>query len=142
MSLSLHNLKKAEGSTKRKKRLGRGNSSGHGTYSTRGIKGQRSRSGGKGGLKRLGLKQLIMSTPKKRGFKSARPKNQVISLDDLNNNFKDGETVNPKKLLSLGLINSDRTPVKILGGGGELKVKGLKIDGIKISKSVEKKITK
>lgn len=141
MSLSLHNLKKAEGSTKRRKRVGRGNSSGHGTYCTRGLKGQRSRSGGKGGLKRLGLKSLIIATPKKRGFKSAKPKNQVITLSDLSNNFKDGELVNPKKLLSLGLINNDRLPVKILNSG-ELKIKGLKIEGVKISKSVEKKLNK
>ncbi|MFA6254919.1 MAG: hypothetical protein WC675_02675 [Patescibacteria group bacterium] len=52
--LTLHNLKVNKKARKKSKRVGRGNASGHGTYSTRGLKGQKSRSGGKGGLKRRG----------------------------------------------------------------------------------------
>ncbi len=141
MSISLHNLKRAKGAAKSRKRVGRGNSSGHGTYSTRGLKGQRSRSGGKGGLKRLGLKQLILATPKKRGFKSGKPKNQIINLADINNNFKDGALISPQTLLASKLINDDKLPIKILGQG-ELKLKNLKFEGVKMSKSVEGKIKK
>jgi large subunit ribosomal protein L15 len=54
--LTLNSIKKAKGSAKGRKRVGRGNASGHGTYSTRGLKGQKSRSG-VSGLKRLGMKQ-------------------------------------------------------------------------------------
>jgi large subunit ribosomal protein L15 len=141
MSLGLHNLKASSGSTKKKKRVGRGNSSGHGTYSTRGIKGQRSRSGGKGGLKRLGLKQVILATPKRKGFTSNRPKNQTVNLSELNNNFKDGASINPQSLLRAGLIKDATASVKILGNG-ELKLKKLKFEDVKMSKVVLEKTGK
>jgi len=105
MSLSLHTIKPAKGSTKKRKRVGRGNASGHGTYSTRGIKGQKARSG-VSNLKRLGMKMTLMRTPKKRGFKSLKPKDQVLNLTDINKNFKDGDTINPKILLKKGLIDT------------------------------------
>ena len=57
--LTLHNLKSKKGVRKKKRRLGRGNSSGRGTYCGRGQKGQRSRSGGKKGLKLKGFKQSL-----------------------------------------------------------------------------------
>jgi len=69
MALQAQQLKPATGSTKKRKRVGRGNSSGHGTYSTRGLKGQKSRSG-VSGLKRLGMRQVLLRTPKYKGFKS------------------------------------------------------------------------
>ncbi len=141
MTLSLHNLKVSKGATKKRKRVGRGNSSGHGTYSTRGLKGQRSRSGGKSGLKRLGLKQVILATPKKRGFTSNRPKNQAVNLSDLNDKFKDGDLVNPQALLKAGLIKDMTAPVKILGTG-ELKVKKLKFEDVKMSKRSEEQLGK
>jgi len=136
MSLSLHNIKPSEGSTKKKKRVGRGNASGHGTYSCRGLKGQKSRTGsGKGRLKRLGLKMTLARIPKKRGFKSLQPKNQVVNLVDINKNFKDGETVNLKTLLQRGLIDNTEVRVKILGNG-KLSVKNLKFEGVKMSETV------
>ena len=139
MSLSLHTIKPAKGAVKKKKRIGRGNASGSGTYSGRGLKGQRSRSGGKSGLKRLGMKIMLKTIPKKRGFKSAKPKNQVVNLVDLNKNFKDGDAVNPKSLLKQGLIGKITLPVKILGNG-ELTVKELKFSGVKMSESVKSKL--
>ncbi len=71
--LTLHNLKKSKGITK-SKRLGRGNSSGVGTYSTRGMKGQRSRSGGKSGLIARSINSYLLRIPKVKGFKSFKPK--------------------------------------------------------------------
>jgi len=139
MALSLHTIKPAKGSTKKRKRVGRGNASGHGTYSGRGQKGQRSRSGGKSGLKRKGMKQILLQTPKLRGFKSDKPKNQPVNLSDLNKNFKDGAKINPNALLKLRLIDTIKEPVKILGKG-ELKIKNLEFSNVKISKSVEEQI--
>ena len=136
-SLSLNTIKPAKGATKKKKRVGRGNASGHGTYSTRGLKGQKSRSGASG-LKRIGMRQMIRRIPKTRGFKSLNQDNKIVNLSDLNKYFKDGEIVSPKTLLNKGLIDTIKLPVKILGKG-ELTVKNLKFEGVKLSKTVEEK---
>lgn len=140
MSLSQNNLKPAKGATKKRKRIGRGNASGQGTYAGKGLKGQRSRSG-VSGLKRLGMKKQLLQIPKVRGFKSLKPDNQVVNLTDLTNNFKDGEKVNPKTLVKKGLINTTKSPVKVLGKG-ELKVKNLEFSDVKMSKTVEEAVKK
>ena len=67
--LTLHNLTINKKSRKNPKRLGRGNASGHGTYSTRGQKGQKARSGGSKGLRRWALVQQLRSKPKIGGFR-------------------------------------------------------------------------
>ncbi|MDD5290667.1 MAG: 50S ribosomal protein L15 [Patescibacteria group bacterium] len=138
MPLSLHTISPNRGAKKRRKRVGRGNASGHGTYSTRGQKGQKSRAG-VSGLKRLGMKKQLLQTPKVRGFKSKKPKSQVISLREINDNFKDGAVITPKSLLAKRLIGTIKLPVKILGGG-ELKIKNVKFEGIKVSGSVEEQL--
>jgi large subunit ribosomal protein L15 len=66
MTINLSELRSSKNQKKRK-RVGRGNGSGRGTYSGRGQKGQRSRSGGKKGLKVKGLKTFIAQTPKRKG---------------------------------------------------------------------------
>jgi large subunit ribosomal protein L15 len=114
MSLSLSNLYPSIGSKKNKKRIGRGNASGTGTYAGRGLKGQRSRSGGKGGLKLRGLKAMMLSTPKLDGFKSHYPKNQVVKLSQLDQNFKAGDVINAAVLAEKGMIKSVKLPIKIL----------------------------
>ncbi len=141
MSLSLHTIKSAKGAIKRRKRIGRGNASGHGSYSTRGLKGQRSRSGGRNKLKRLGFKQILLATPKSRGFKSGKPKNQAVNLMDLNGSFSDGAIVNLKSLLKAGLIRTTAEPIKILGQG-ELKLKNLQFNGVKMSASAKAQVEK
>ena len=113
--LGIHNL--TIKSKRRAKRVGRGNGSGRGTYSGRGLKGQRARSGGRGGLKRKGLMQMLRSKPKVGGFKSKKPKFETINLDDLQKHFEAGDKVDAKKLLSKGLILAPRPGVKILGAG-------------------------
>ncbi len=120
--LRLDNLKIDGSSRRRKKRVGRGNSSGRGTYSSRGIKGQRSRSGGKRGLKRRGLKDLLRNKPKIGGFKSLKPKMLTVNIYQLDKYFSDGESVNAKKLISKNIVKSDRPGIKILGSG-QLKKK-------------------
>ena len=131
MVLSLNTIKPGDGATKKRKRVGRGNSSGHGTYSTKGMKGQRARAG-VSNLKRLGMRQLILRTPKERGFKSLQEKYQVVNLSDLNKVYKEGEEVNTKTLIEKGLIKASKGAVKLLANG-ELTVKGLKVGDIKMS---------
>ncbi len=111
--LDLHYLRATE--RKKAKRVGRGNASGRGTYSGRGLKGQRSRSGGRSGLKRRGLSQLLRNKPKLGGFKSPHAKPEVINLVTLEKFFEAGELINPKKLLSKGLVKTLKNGVKILG---------------------------
>ncbi len=135
--LSLHTITKAKGSSQKKKRVGRGNASGRGTYSTRGLKGQKSRSG-VSGLKRMGLKKQLLQIPKARGFKSMRVKNQIVSIKDINANFKDGEVVSAKALSEKKLISSSSLPVKVLGKE-KLTVK-VKFEKIKMSASVQKQL--
>ena len=141
MPLSLHTIRPARGSAKNKKRIGRGNASGHGSYSTRGQKGQRSRSGGRNKLKRLGFKQILAATPKNRGFKSGRPKNQVVNLKDLNDNFSAGAKINAVSLVKAGLARTVKEKIKILGQG-ELILKNLEFEGVKLSDSVKLQIEK
>ena len=117
MELSLSNLKPAPGSRKNKKRVGRGSASGHGGYSGRGQKGQRARAGGKGGLKRRGLKQLLKSKPKIGGFRSLRPKLVTVNINQLEKYFQSGEFIDGKKLIARNLIKTSKPGVKILGEG-------------------------
>ena len=136
--LSLHSITKSHGSAKKIKRVGRGNSSGHGTYSTRGLKGQKSRSG-VSGLKRLGLKKQLLQIPKLRGFKSLQAKNQTVSVKSLNLLFKDGEVVTPALLVERGLVSSINTPIKVLGKE-KLTVKVKLEKNLKMSASVKEQL--
>ena len=143
MSLSLHTIKKPKGAAKKRKRIGRGNAAGTGTYSGRGQKGQRSRSGvSRLKLKKIGAKRgrsAWRGVPKLRGFKSQKPKNQVVKVADINKNFKDKETVSPKSLFKKELIAKIKLPVKILGKE-KLTVKSLKFDNVKMSESVKNNV--
>lgn len=136
MTFELHNLKSA--GTKRRKRVGRGNGSGHGTYSTRGQKGQRARSGGRAGLQQRSFKTILSHLPKNRGFKSLRDKNQTVNLQMLNDAFNDNEQVTPRLLVKRGLV-ADLTPtIKILGQG-DLKKK-LAVKNCLVSMAAKTKI--
>jgi len=105
-------------SIKKRKRVGRGNGSGHGTTSGRGTKGQLSRSGGK---TRIGFEggqmPLQRRLPHLKGFKNTRKKiNNVINVWQLEK-FKDGSVVDYDFLKKNGLIMKKSNPVKILGNG-------------------------
>jgi len=111
-------LSPALGSRKERKRVGRGNGSGHGTYSGRGSKGQKSRSGFrmKPGFEG-GQLPLIRRLPRKRGFTNLfRVEYSVVNLDKLSL-FEAGSEVTPESLLAAGVVKSLRYPVKILAGG-------------------------
>ena len=114
--LTLHNLQKSKGKIKRK-RVGRGNSSGMGTYSTRGLKGQRSRSGGKSGLISRSIKSYLLRIPKSKGFKSFKSNYEIINIKDLQKHFNDGDVINARSLIKLGLIKTIKNGVKILSVG-------------------------
>lgn len=139
MSLQINTIKPNKKASKKRKRVGRGNSSGHGTYSCRGLKGQKSRSG-VSNLKRIGMKQILQRIPKSRGFKSSKPKSQIVNISLINANFKDNDIINPRNLLTKGLIDNLKISVKILGNG-KLSLKGIKFEGVKMSESVKKQIS-
>jgi len=140
MTISLHNVKADKALHKTRKRVGRGNASGHGSYSTRGVKGQKARSG-VSGLKRLGMKQQLLSIPKTRGFKSHFTKDQVVNLGQINKVFKDGQNVTPMALARLNLVDKPSAVVKILAQG-ELTVKNLTFKDFKMSESAKEAIIK
>lgn len=114
MSINLSNIAPAKGATKKRKEVGRGGK--RGTYSGRGIKGQRARSG-VSGLKILGLRQMLLATPKARGFKSIYPKLKAINISLLEKYFDSGEVVDYKKLLNKKIIDKKDKHYKILGEG-------------------------
>ena len=111
-------LSPAPGSKKSRKRVGRGDGSGHGTYSGRGCKGQKSRSGGK--MSRGfegGQLPLIKRLPQKRGFVNIfRTEYSVVNISKLNM-FEAGSEVTPERLVAVGVVKSLRHPIKILGDG-------------------------
>lgn len=111
MILSLSNLKNKK---RARKVLGRGNGSGHGTFSGRGSKGQRARSGGKKGLKRKGFRQNLLNIPKMKGMHRFWPKAQIVKLLEVERFFDAGDKVTPGTLLEKGLIQTLEVPVKIL----------------------------
>lgn len=141
MTISQNTIKPAIGAAKKRKRVGRGNASGHGTYSTRGLKGQKSRSGGKKGLNRMSIKKMLQHIPKNRGFKSDKPKNQVVEIASLNNKFKDGAKINPTGLEKAGLVDLTQGPVKLVGKS-ELKLKYLAFENVAMSGSVKEQVEK
>ncbi|MCF7860303.1 50S ribosomal protein L15 [Patescibacteria group bacterium] len=136
--LSLNNIKRATGATHKRKRVGRGDASGHGTYSTRGQKGQRSRAG-VSNLKRLGMRQQLLQTPKLRGFTSLKPKNQIVAVSVINKEFKDGDIVSPSTLFAKDLIKDASARVKVLGK--EKLTAKVKFEKILMSASVKDQIS-
>lgn len=132
-------LKPPLGATQNRKRIGRGDGSGHGTYSGRGCKGQKARSGG--GV-RLGFEggqlPLIKRLPQKRGFTNIfKTEYNIVNVGKLAI-FPPGTEVTPKELLQAGLISTPDHPTKILGQGDIPHP--LLISASKFSSSAEKKI--
>lgn len=115
--MRIHELKPAEGSTHRRKRVGRGTGSGFGKTSGRGHKGQGARSGGgKGAYFEGGQTPLVRQLPK-RGFTNVFQKVYAeVKLNDLNR-FAPGTVVTPELLMESGLVNKVNDGIKILGNG-------------------------
>ena len=122
--MKLHTLKPAEGSTKAKKRVGRGQGSGHGGTSTRGHKGAKSRSGYKSKIGFEGGQMPLQRRVPKYGFKNInRVEYKGINLDTLQVIVEKHKlkTVTPETIVENGLVNK-KDLIKILGRG-ELKTK-------------------
>ena len=139
--MNLSNLKPRPGSRRRVKRLGCGESSGHGKTCGKGHKGQKARSGGSIRLGFEGGQMPLIRRIPKRGFNNAVFKTEyaVVNLGDLND-FADGATVDEAALLEAGLIRKPFHGVKILGSG-TLKKK-LTIVATKASESARTAIEK
>lgn len=138
--MKLHELKPAQGSTKTRKRVGRGNGSGLGNTAGRGHKGQKSRSGG--GVRpgfEGGQMPLIRRLPK-RGFTNIfRKEYTVINVSDLEQRFESGDEVTIEALFEVGLVNKVLDGVKVLGDGELTKPLTVKVQ--KVSKTAAEKIT-
>jgi large subunit ribosomal protein L15 len=118
MSIGADELRPNPGATHAKKRVGRGNGSGHGTYSGRGLKGQKSRSGKnvrntfEGGQMPLARRMHVL-----RGFNNKwRVAYQPVNLAALDR-FDDGAEVTPEVLRTAGILKHLNDPVKVLGEG-------------------------
>jgi len=135
--MQIHQIR--EKFAKRKRRVGRGGKKG--TYSGRGMKGQKSRSGAHiNPIFEGGRSTLIEHLPKKRGFKSIFSKNQIVSLEKIEKHFKVGDEVSPLSLHQKGLVSKMKMPVKILGSH-EI-AKKISVRGCLVSKSARDKIEK
>ncbi|MBI4056261.1 MAG: 50S ribosomal protein L15 [Elusimicrobia bacterium] len=115
--MALNNLSPQPGSRKKHKRIGCGEGSGHGGSATRGMKGQRSRSGdGKMIGFEGGQMPLLRRIPKQGFFNPFSMEYQIVNLQDLERVFKVGEVVTPEALKERGLVHG-QGPVKVLGQG-------------------------
>jgi large subunit ribosomal protein L15 len=139
--MRLHNFRPRLGSRHRVKRLGCGESSGHGKTSGKGHKGQKARSGGSIRLGFEGGQMPLIRRLPKRGFNNAAfHKNYaIVNLDDLNE-FKAGTVVSEQLLRESKLVRGHFVGIKILGDG-ELK-HGLTVEADKVSAAAREKIEK
>src|SRR5882672_782370 len=139
--MRLHNLQPRPGSRHRTKRLGCGESSGHGKTSGKGHKGQKARSGGSIRLGFEGGQMPLIRRLPKRGLNNAafHKHYAVVNVSDLNA-FKAGTVVNEQRLREANLVRGHFVGIKILGEG-ELK-HDLEVQADKISATAREKIEK
>jgi len=138
--VKLGEIKVPQGAVKRRKIVGRGPGSGHGKTSTRGQKGQRSRSGAHIHVEFEGGQMPLIRRVPKRGFTSRFKKvSQVVNLSGLSS-FKENSVVTPVELYKEGVIKDEKAAVKILGDG-EIS-KALTVKAQAFSTSAAEKIAK
>jgi len=113
----LSSLKPPEGSRKKRKRIGRGDGSGHGGTSTKGHKGQNARSGGKVRPGFEGGQMPLSRRLPKRGFRNPFRTNIVIINIDQLKRFPEGSIIDKDALLEAGLVNRIGDGIKVLGKG-------------------------
>ena len=133
--MQLHQLKPIH-KNKNRKRIGRGGK--RGTYSGRGLKGQKSRAG-----RRIkpATREMLSRLPKLRGvkFRTLKPKAKIINLGDLERKLE-GDIIDRRVLIESGLIKKSDEEIKILSEG-EL-TRAFKVSGFKVSKKAREKIEK
>jgi large subunit ribosomal protein L15 len=146
-ALGLHSLGPAKGAKRDRKRIGRGHGSGHGKTSGRGHKGYGSRAGAKdrarfeGGQNPIHMRMRKLRGPNKKmsmPFEPFRTHTQPVNLDDLDQRFDSGASVDLEALYAAGLATRKGIPVKVLGRG-ELS-KPLTVHAHKFSKTARERI--
>ena len=136
--MKLHELKPAEGSRKPRRRVGRGIGSGMGKTSTRGTKGQFSRTGGGTRPGFEGGQMPLYRRLPKRGFKNTFAKKYAeVNVEQLNC-FDNGAVVDPAALIKAGILKNVLDGVRVLGNG-EL-TKSLTVQAQGFTKSAQQKI--
>jgi large subunit ribosomal protein L15 len=129
------------GSRKHRKIVGRGDGSGHGSFSGRGCKGQKSRSGfqRRPAFDVGGVMPALLRLPMKRGFTNIfRVEFETVNLGQLDACFSAGATVTPAEMFAAGLIDAVAKPVKVLSDGA--LTHGLNITATKFSAAARAKI--
>ena len=139
--MMIHEITAQAGAHKKRKRVGRGESSGHGKTSTRGTKGSGARTGGEIPFGTEGGNLPLFRRLPKRGFNNNafRQNFSIVNVGDLQNHFDAGATVDASSLIAKGLVRDERHPVKILGDG-DLSKKLTVVAG-KFTKQAAEKIT-
>jgi large subunit ribosomal protein L15 len=128
--MNLSSLKPPDGSRKKRKRIGRGDGSGHGGTSTKGHKGQNARSGGKVRPGFEGGQMPLSRRLPKRGFRNPFRKDIVtINIDQLRR-FPEGSVIDRDALLEAGLVKKTRDGIKVLGRGNIEYPISVKVDMI------------
>jgi large subunit ribosomal protein L15 len=138
--MQLHDLAPAPGSTKNRKRVGRGHGSGHGKTATRGYNGQKSRAGGaKANGFEGGQTPLARRLPKLPGFTNINHIEYVpVNVGRLDIVFSDGDVVDGASLAEKGIVKKADALIKVLGAGTLTKSLTVKVD--KVSASAVEKI--
>lgn len=143
--MKLHTLKRSKGIVSKMKRIGRGNGSGKGNYSTKGLKGQKARSGSSTRpFFEGGQTSIVQRIPKAKGFKRYFKLIKdfiIVNLEtlDLDHRITDGMEITKKILKDLRYIKNENCLVKILGNG--TWTKKITFEGIdSFSKSAQEKI--
>ena len=137
--MKLHELSPAAGSTKERKRIGRGAGSGQGKTAGKGHKGQKARAGRGMRAGFEGGQMPLQRRLPKRGFNNIFRKEIVaVNVADLNARFEDGAVVDVESLISAGLLKNSFDGVKILGNGELTKKLTVKADAF--SESAKQKI--
>ena len=135
-----HSLKSPQGSKKNRKRVGRGDSSGSGSYSGKGMKGQKSRSGG--GVRpgfEGGQLPLIKKLSALRGFNNIFRREFIrINLNTISKLYEKDNEISPETLVEKNVLKDTKSPIKILGDG-EINF-SIKVTAHKFSRSAKDKI--
>ncbi len=115
--MRIEDIRPAEGSTKNRKRVGRGFGSGHGKTSCKGHKGQKARSGGTKGAGFEGGQMPLQRRLPKRGFNNIFKKEYAVVNLDIINALKDDAVITPELLIERGVIKKMKDGLKVLANG-------------------------
>ena len=143
MALGIHNIGAPEGANRNKKRVGRGPGSGHGKTSTRGHKGQKSRSGYSGRPGFEGGQMPLQRRLPKRGFTNIFKKQWLqVKVSDLAEKFEAADAITPELMVERGIIKKShlaRFHGVVVLGGGEV-TKALSITAHRFTRGAREKI--